>query len=437
MSETIWKNQTHTGEIVKQEMTGKDEVLQRALLAKKASQAMAHLSTADKNKALLAMADGLLKEKEEILFRNGIDVEAAKDANLAPALIERLILNEKRVQDMAQGLREMAELKDPIGELLEEWDRPNGIKVRKMRVPLGVIGMIYESRPNVTVDAAGLALKSGNAVILRGGSEAIESNRALIRAIAKAAYASGIPEGTLQLIEQTDREAVRQLIRLDTLVDLVIPRGGETMIQEIREQATVPVLSHGKGLCHVFIDADADLGMAEKIALNAKVHRPGVCNAMETLLVHKDIAPRILPTLLQKYKEAGVEVRGDEAVQKAASFVKPATEKDWDTEYLDLILSVRVVDSLDEAINHINRHGSRHSESIVTSDKAHAERFQNEVDAAAVFHNASTRLHDGSVFGFGAEIGISTSKLHARGTMGLKELTTTKFLIDGTGQIRE
>ena len=415
----------------------KRTVVTQAAAARLASRKLAGLSSDDKNRVRTAMADALVKEKDDILFHNEIDVEAAREAGLSPALIDRLALNDKRVQDMARGLREIVALADPVGTVISNWTPPAGIRIEKVSVPLGVIGMIYESRPNVTVDASGLCLKAGNAVVLRGGSEAINSNHALVKTIAKAAYAAGLPEGAIQFVETTDRQAVVEMIKLDQLIDLVIPRGGEEMIRFIRENATVPVLSHGKGLCHTYIDKAADIEMAKKVSLNAKCQRPGVCNAMETLLVHEEIAPKVLPSLFEMYKKAGAEVRGDEKARAIVPEMAAASESDWSEEYLALILSVKIVSSLDDAIAHINKHGSGHSEAIITADPEAASRFLKEVDAAAVFHNASTRLHDGGVFGLGAEIGISTQKLHARGTMGIKELTTTKYLVYGNGEIRE
>ncbi len=415
----------------------KQTVITQAAAAKMAGRRLALLSTETKNKILVAMAEALTQNKDDILFHNEIDVEAAKDAGLADALVDRLTLNEKRIREMARGLRDIVALADPIGEIIADWTPPLGIHIDKVRVPLGVICMIYESRPNVTVDAAGLSLKSGNAIILRGGSEAINSNHMLVKIISKAAYAAGLPEGSIQFIETTDRQAVNELVRLDALVDLVIPRGGEEMIRTIREHATVPVLSHGKGLCHTYIDKAADLEMAKKIAVNAKCQRPGVCNAMETLLVHKDVADKLLPDLCKLYNGEHTEVRGCPLTKVIVPHVVDARESDWSTEYLDPIISIKVVNSIDEAIAHIAKYGSGHSEAIVTADQAAADRFAKEVDAAAVFVNASTRLHDGSVFGLGAEIGISTQKLHARGTMGMKELTTTKYIVQGNGQVRE
>jgi glutamate-5-semialdehyde dehydrogenase len=412
-------------------------VARQAFLAKTASRSLALLTAQDKTRLLQEIASALEAAAQDILFKNEIDVEAAREAGLSEALIQRLVLTEKSLKSMAQGVREIAEQADPVGETLESWTRPSGLRIDKIRVPFGVIAMIYESRPNVTADASALCLKSGNAVLLRGGSEAINSNRAIVAAIAKALRTAGAPEGAVQLLEDTNRESIMEIIRLNHLVDLVIARGSEEMIHHVMKNATVPVLGHGKGVCHVYVDDAADLAMAEKIAYNAKVQRPGVCNAMETLLVHQSVAQQFLPRIAQVYEAAKVEIRGDEAVRQIVPSALPATEEDWRTEYLDLIVSIRVVDSLDQAIEHINRYGSGHSDAIVTEDATHAQRFLNEVDSAAVFHNASTRLHDGSVFGLGAEIGISTRKFHARGTMGARELTSTKYVVHGTGHIRE
>ncbi len=403
-----------------------EQVARQALSAKGASRRLASLSPEEKKRMLLEIAKALEASGPDILFHNEIDVEAAREAEISEALINRLVLNDASLKAMAQGVREVAEQKDPVGEVLESWTRPSGIRIDKVRVPLGVIAMIDESRPNVTVDAAALCLMSGNAVILRGGSEAINSNRALVSVIAKALKAAGAPEGSVQLLEDTNRDSIMELIHMNHLVDLVIARGSEDMIDHVMKYSSIPVLGHGKGVCHVYVDAKADLSMAEKIAYNAKVQRPGVCNAMETLLVHKDVASAFLPKIAQLYETAKVEIRGDEETRQVIPSAMPATEEDWRTEYLDLIVSIRVVDSR-----------SGHSDSIVTQDAAQAKRFLSEVDSAAVFHNASTRLHDGSVFGLGAEIGISTRKFHARGTMGARELTTTKYVVHGSGQIRE
>ena len=389
-----------------------------------------------KNRALLAIARGLESRPGEILAANRQDIEAAKTAGLSAALIDRLTLTDQRMAMMAQGLREVTGLPDPIGEVIETTTRPNGLRIEKIRVPLGVVAMIYESRPNVTVDAAGLCLKAGNVVVLRGGSEAVRSNLALAACIRSALAEAGLPADAVQIIESTDRAAVMELVRLDRLVDVVIPRGGEAMIRSIIEQATVPVISHGKGVCHVYVDAAADLEMAEAIAFNAKVQRPGVCNAMETLLVHEAVADRFLPRIAERYRSAGVELRGDDATRRLVPGAHPATEEDWSTEYLDLILSIRVVKNLEEAVFHIAAYGSDHSDAIVTRDEAAARRFMDEVDSACVFWNASTRFTDGGEFGMGAEIGISTQRLHARGPMGLRELTTVKYRVYGSGQVR-
>jgi len=413
------------------------EIEKMARSAKLASRIMAGLSSALKDKALLAMAEAIENKAENIKSENRTDLKKAEDAGLSPALIDRLSLNDKRISAMANGLREIVEFPDPIGEVIEEKVRPNGLRIKKIRVPLGVIAMIYESRPNVTCDAAGLCLKAGNAVILRGGSEAINSNKIIAKVLQDAAHSSGIPQGALQLVETTRREAVLQLIKMDDFIDVIIPRGSEEMIKIIKTNATVPVIGHGKGLCHTYVDKDADLEMAEKICYNAKVQRPGVCNAMETLLVHKDIAAEFLPRMIRRFEEAKVEIRGDGKARSIVPHIKSATEEDWSTEYLDLILSVKVVDSLSEAIEHINKYGSMHSEAIVTRNEDAAQRFLKEVDASSVFWNASTRFTDGGEFGMGAEIGISNQKLHARGPMGARELTSTKFVILGNGQIRE
>jgi glutamate-5-semialdehyde dehydrogenase len=413
------------------------QIEKMARSAKRASKAMTNLSSSAKNRALLTMAEAIEERIEDIKSKNRVDLKEAKEAGLSPALIDRLTLDNKRIKNMAKGLREIAKLPDPIGEIIEEKVRPNGLRIKKIRVPLGVIAIIYESRPNVTCDAAGLCLKAGNAVILRGGSEAVNSNMIIAKVLQEAAYSSGIPQGAIQLVETTEREAVFHLIRLDEFIDVVIPRGGEEMIKNIKANATVPIISHGKGVCHTYVDKDADLVMAERICFNAKVQRPGVCNAMETLLVHRDIAGEFLPRMIKKFEKAKVEIRGDGKTKRIVPHIKNASEEDWSTEYLDLILSVKVVDSLSQAIDHISRYGTMHSEAIVTEDEHAAQRFLNEVDASSVFWNASTRFTDGGEFGMGAEIGISTQKLHARGPMGVRELTSAKFLIFGDGQIRE
>lgn len=405
--------------------------------AKQAARRLATIPAVIKNQALESMANALEKEHAIILTANAMDIEAGKEKGLSQALLDRLLLTQSRIKAMADGLRQIVQLPDPIGEVLSTQKRPNGLEISKVRVPLGVIAIIYEARPNVTVDAAGLCLKTGNAVILRGGSEAIHSNTAIIKIISQAAYRSGIPNGALQLIETTDRQAVSVMLKLNEYLDVVIPRGGAGLIKTVVENSTVPVIETGTGVCHTFIDESADLSMAEAIAFNAKVSRPGVCNSMETLLVHEKIAENFLPGMLEKYRKAGVELRGCPVTSRFHQAVKPAADEDWATEYSDFILSIKVVANLDEALEHIDQYSTRHSEAIVTKNPESAKRFQHEVDAAAVYVNASTRFTDGFEFGFGAEIGISTQKLHARGPMGLPELTSSKYIITGTGQIRE
>jgi glutamate-5-semialdehyde dehydrogenase len=415
----------------------REEIIRRAASAKMAAYKLATADSAVKDRALLAMAAALEKAKDDILFKNEIDVEAAKEAALSDALVDRLTLNEKRIADMIQGLKEIAGLKDPVGEILSTTTRPNGLKINKVRVPLGVVSIIYESRPNVTVDTAALCLKSGNAVILRGGSESLNSNHILVKTISAAAYAAGIPEGAIQFVETTDRQAIMELVKLDKFIDVVIPRGGEELIKFIREHTKIPVIFHGKGVCHTYVDIDADLKMAEEICFNAKVQRPGVCNAMETLLVHKGAALEFLPKMAVRYQQAGVELRGDAKTLEILKGLKAAQEEDWSSEYLALVLAVKVVDTFEEAVAHINKYGSQHSDAIVTNNKQRAEEFLKKVDSAAVYWNASTRFTDGAEFGLGAEIGISTQKMHARGPMGLAELCSYKFEIYGNGQIRQ
>lgn len=410
-------------------------VYARAEAAKKASRALAVLPTSVKNKALLAMADILLKRSEAILKANALDLEEARARGVRRSYLDRLMLTPERLAQMAEGLRETAALPDPIGEGISETRRPNGLEIRRVRVPLGVVGIIYEARPNVTADAIGLCLKSGNAVLLRGGSDALRSNAAVAKILAVAAYEAGIPEGAVGFIDTPEREAVTVMTHLKGLLDVIIPRGGAGLIKHVTENSTVPVIETGTGVCHTFVDESADLEMALNIALNAKTSRPSVCNAMETLLVHEKAAPAFLPLLKEAMEKKGVELRGCEKCREIVE-MNEATEEDWATEYGDLILSVKVVASLDEAIAHINRYNTGHSETIVTENLKHAHRFQSEVDAAAVYVNASTRFTDGFEFGFGAEIGISTQKLHARGPMGLAELTSTKYLIYGEGQVR-
>jgi len=412
------------------------ELTDKGRQAKQAARKLATLSTAAKNQGLAAMANALEEHTAEILAANAIDVQNGKAKGMSASIVDRLMLNEARIAAMAEGLRQIISLPDPIGEVLGMQRRPNGLDIGKMRVPLGVIGIIYEARPNVTVDAAGLCLKSGNACILRGGSEAIYSNTVIVQVLTAASQKEGIPQGSVQLIETTDRQAVNALLRLNQYVDVIIPRGGAGLIKMVVENSTVPVIETGTGICHTFIDASADVEMASRIAFNAKVSRPAVCNSMETLLVHQAVAATLLPQLLADYHQAGVELRGCLETVKHHSAVQIATEEDWATEYHDLILSVKVVADMDEALEHIAAYSTRHSEAIVTSNYANGRRFLQEVDAAAVYINASTRFTDGFEFGFGAEIGISTQKMHARGPMGLPELTSTKYIIYGDGQIR-
>lgn len=409
----------------------------KAQAAKQAAAKLAVTSTAVKNAALLAMAAALEAQQSEILAANERDMTAAAAKGMKSSMLDRLKLTAERISGMADGLRQVAGLADPVGNVIDGKTLPNGLHITKIRVPLGVIGIIYEARPNVTADAAGLCLKSGNAVILKGGSEAMESNKTVAAILAQAAEGAGIPAGSIQFINTSDRQAVQDLIHMNGLVDVVIPRGGAGLIQAVVRNASVPVIETGAGVCHTYVDKDADVEMAMKIAFNAKVQRPSVCNAMETLLVHKDIADKFLPMMLMMYNSSAVEIRGDEAVQEYSGQVHPVTEEDWSTEYGDLRLSVKIVDSIEEAMAHIAKYGTGHSECIVTDNYQAAQLFQYTVDAAAVYVNASTRFTDGNEFGFGAEIGISTQKLHARGPMALPELTSTKYLINGNGQVRK
>lgn len=409
----------------------------KAQAAKQAAAKLAVTSTAVKNAALLAMAAALEAQQSEILAANERDMTAAAAKGMKSSMLDRLKLTAERISGMADGLRQVAGLADPVGNVIDGKTLPNGLHITKIRVPLGVIGIIYEARPNVTADAAGLCLKSGNAVILKGGSEAMESNKTVAAILAQAAEGAGIPAGSIQFIDTSDRQAVQDLIHMNGLVDVVIPRGGAGLIQAVVRNASVPVIETGAGVCHTYVDKDADVEMAMKIAFNAKVQRPSVCNAMETLLVHKDIADKFLPMMLMMYNSSAVEIRGDETVQEYSGQVHPATEEDWSTEYGDLRLSVKIVDSIEEAMAHIAKYGTGHSECIVTNNYQAAQLFQYTVDAAAVYVNASTRFTDGNEFGFGAEIGISTQKLHARGPMALPELTSTKYLINGNGQVRK
>lgn len=414
-----------------------DYMIEKGALAKKASRKLAYISTETKNNALIAMSEALIKNSEFILVENEKDIENGKNNGMSQGLLDRLALNTKRIEDMAEGLKSVALLPDPIGEVTRMWKNADNLQIGRVRVPLGVIGMIYEARPNVTVDAAALCIKSGNAAILKGGKEAINSNIAIANTIIKAAVEAGLPEGSIQLIETIDREAVNIMMKLNEYIDVLIPRGGSGLIQTVVKNSTVPVIETGIGNCHVYVDEDADLEMAENIVINAKTQRTGVCNAMETLLVHKDTAPKLLPKLGEHLKSLGVDIRGCEKTQEYIKEITSAAEKDWETEYLDLILAVKVVDSIDEAIDHIYKYGTKHSEAIITNNYKNSQRFLSEVDAAAVYVNASTRFTDGSQFGFGAEIGISTQKLHARGPMGLEQLTSIKYIIYGEGQTRK
>lgn len=404
--------------------------------AKEAAQHLAVAKTALKNKTLFRMAE-LLRHKSHFLVKeNKKDVAGASRRGKSRAFLERLLLNERVIEGMASSLETIARLKDPVGEVLQKTRLPNGMTLGKMRVPLGVIAMIYESRPNVTSDTAGLCLKSGNAVILKGGSEALSSNKAITSVLKDALKVSGLPPGAITFIQKKGHEAVRYLLRQTEWIDLVIPRGGESLIRDVTRMSRIPVIKHDKGVCHVFVDSESDLNMAERVVMNAKVQRPGTCNAMETLLVHEEAASRFLPPMIRKLQSEGVEIRGCDRTRRLVKGIKRATLKDWTTEYLDLILSVRIVRDLSEAIRHITTYGSKHTDAIVTENHEHATRFVQEVDSACVFVNASTRMSDGGVFGMGAEIGISTGKLHARGPMGLAELTTYKFIGFGNGQIR-
>ncbi len=413
------------------------EVEDKGRAAKIAARSLATAGTDAKNAALTAMAEALNEHQGTIVDANSRDLADAKDRGMTPHLVERLTLNARRIAEMAHGLQQVAALPDPIGAVLSGWRRPNGLQITKTRVPLGVIGIIYESRPNVTVDAAALCLKSGNAALLRGGSEAIHSNIALADVLQDALESVGLPRTAIQLIQSTDRAAARRLMTLNGFVDCLIPRGGASLIKTVIENATVPVIETGTGNCHVYVDKDADFGMAAGIVLNAKVQRPSVCNSAETLLVHESIAAVFLPLIGQKLADAGVELRADDSARTYLPNAVPATEDDWYTEYNALILAVKVVGSLEDAVMHINTYGTQHSEAIVTEDYAAAQAFTDGVDCAAVYVNASTRFTDGFEFGFGAEIGISNQKLHARGPMGLEELTTYKYIVRGSGQIRQ
>jgi glutamate-5-semialdehyde dehydrogenase len=415
----------------------KQEALRLGRRDKQAARLLAPLSSAEKNRALGLMAAKLESRGEFLIEENQKDLEAAKKSGVSSAVLDRIALDPSRVQAMANGLRDVAALPDPVREIVKMWRRPNGLQVGRMRIPLGVIGIIYEARPNVTADAAALCLKSGNAVILRGGSEAHHSNQAIAAVLREACAETRVPQDAVQVVQFKEHALVNELLQLEDCIDLIIPRGGEELIRAVVANSKIPVIKHYKGVCHVYVDADASLEMAERICFNAKVQRPSVCNAMETLLVHEAVAARFLPGMIKKYQAAGVEIRGCEKTQAFGAGVKKAAEADWTTEYLDLILAVRVVKGMDEAIDHIERYGSEHTESIVTTHYQRAREFVDRVNSSAVMVNASTRFNDGGELGLGAEIGISTSKIHAFGPMGLEELTTTKFIVFGDGQVRE
>jgi len=413
------------------------EAIEKARAAKEASYKLANLSSDIKNKALDEMAKAISTGEKDILNENKLDLEIAYKKNIGKALMDRLALDNERINDIIDGLRIVRNLHDPIGRVIAKWSRPNGLKIAKVRVPLGVIGIVYEARPNVTVDSAALCLKAGNAVVLRGGSDAINSNMILAKLISEAAYKAGVPAGAINLIENTDRDSVTEILKLNHFIDVIIPRGGAGLIKHTMENSTIPVIQTGEGNCHAYVEKTADLKKAVEIVYNAKVSRPSVCNAIETLLVDEAVAKDFLPMVFKRLKEAHVELRGDEKAKAIDPTIRSAMEEDWKTEYLALILAVKVVSGVDEAVKHINTYGTRHSEAIMTRDKAAAKKFTDEVDAAAVYVNASTRFTDGGEFGFGAEIGISTQKLHARGPMGLNELTSYKYIVIGSGQIRK
>jgi len=418
--------------------TLKEELLRIAKRAQQAYRGSCALSTASKNRALRSMAKSLLENKAFILKANRLDVKQARARKLSTAFIDRLLLDDRRIQEISDSVSAVAALPDPVGKTIKSWRRPNGLLIRKVRVPLGVIAIIYEARPNVTADCAALCFKAGNAVILRGGSDAMHSNASIYQVLAGVLKQEGISQNLIQMVASADRQAVDELLKLDAYIDVVIPRGGEGLIRKVVSCSRIPVIKHYKGVCHVFVDADADLNMAENICFNAKVQRPGVCNAMESMLVHRDVAARFLPGMLKKFREAKVQIRGCPLTQRIArTGVRPATEEDYRTEYSDLILSVRVVADVQEAIDHINHYGSHHSDAIVTDERSAAQRFLKGVDSACVYVNASTRFTDGYQFGMGAEIGISTDKLHARGPMALEELTSYNYQVWGSGQVRQ
>ncbi|MEW6259985.1 MAG: glutamate-5-semialdehyde dehydrogenase [Thermodesulfobacteriota bacterium] len=417
-------------------MSIETDIRRMAEAARTASRAIAVAPTDRKNALLKRMASGIVCRSAELEAANQQDIAYAREKGLSAAMIDRLTIKDATIRSMVKGLEEVAALPDPVGETVASWTRPNGLEVARIRIPLGVIAIIYESRPNVTIDAAALCLKSGNAVLLRGGSEALHSNTVLADIISQSLSETGFPKEAAQVIPIRDRAAVTELLKLEDHIDVVIPRGGESLIRFVVEHSRIPVLKHYKGVCHIFVDRDADFQMAVSVCLNAKVQRPGVCNAMETLLIHQDAAPVFLPIVTRALKEAHVELRGCERSLALVPDMKPATEDDWYTEYNDLILSIRIVPDLDAAIDHIGRYGSRHTEAILTRNEANARRFLKEVDSSVVLVNASTRFNDGGELGLGAEIGISTTKLHAFGPMGLEELTATKFIVTGNGQIR-
>ena len=412
------------------------ELINKGMKAKEASYVLMNATSTEKNNALLKMADSLIKNKKDILDANKKDIDRAEENGTPQAMLDRLLLTEDRILGMADGLRQVKGLNDPIGEVLGMTLRPNGLKIGKQRVPLGVIGIIYEARPNVTSDAAGLCLKSGNVTILRGGKEAINSNIAIVKALREGIKLSGLPEDAVQLVEDTSRESSTEMMKLNEFIDVLIPRGGAGLIQAVVQNATVPVIETGTGNCHVYVDEYADLEMAKDIVINAKTSRPSVCNAEEKLLINEKIADEFLPVIVKALREKNVEIRGDKKAKAIIDKIEEATEEDWGKEYLDYFIGIKIVSDVDEAINLINKYGTGHSEAIITKDYDNSQKFLQRVDAAAVYVNASTRFTDGCEFGFGAEIGISTQKLHARGPMGLNELTTTKYIIYGNGQVR-
>jgi len=418
-------------------MMFEESVIQKAVSVKASSGVLYNCTTAWKNALLKALNKRLLSEMPAVIAANKMDLENAEKAGISEVLMDRLVLNEKRIKQMIEGVKDVIKLPDPVGKIFDKIRRPNGLVIQKMRVPLGAVGIIYEARPNVTIDASVLCMKSGNAVLLRGGSEALHSNKALVEIMKLALKDVNLPPGCVEFIDTTDREAVAVMLKQDKYLDVIIPRGSLQLIRYIQENSAVPVIAHGEGNCHVFVDCSANLKNAEDIVFNAKVQRPSVCNAAEKLLVHKKIAAKFLPSIAARLQQAGVEIRGDETAVSIVPFIKRADESDWYKEYLDLIIAVKVVANIDEAIRHVNLFGSHHSDAIVTGTKSNSERFLREVDSAAVYSNASTRFTDGYEFGLGAEIGISTQKLHARGPMGLVELTSTKFIINGKGHVRK